>query len=316
MFHDRTSRAARSKWRGILIELGIPAEFLTGRHTACPICKEGRDRFRFDDREGRGTWICNQCGAGTGMDLAMKFLEEPFREVAARIDQVIGNVKAETPKPPIDPERRTQLLRAIYLQTSAVAPGDPVDLYLRSRGIALDAFPEALRYAPRLEDGAGGVHPTMVACVGVYGAPKYSAMHRTFLRRDGLGKAAIPKPRKALGRMPDGACVQLSGFTPGQALGIAEGIETALGAGLYFEMPVWSALNTTMLEKWSPPDGCTEVVVFGDNDASNAGQDAAEVLRQRLVAKGINVAVRIPPRPGTDWLDVWQEYLAAGRVPA
>ena len=25
----------------------------------CPLCAEGKDRFRFDDREGKGTWICN-----------------------------------------------------------------------------------------------------------------------------------------------------------------------------------------------------------------------------------------------------------------
>ncbi len=32
----------------------------------------GKTRFRFDDKEGRGTWICNHCGAGDGADLAMK----------------------------------------------------------------------------------------------------------------------------------------------------------------------------------------------------------------------------------------------------
>ncbi|NYY79755.1 hypothetical protein DMH17_06695 [Raoultella planticola] len=32
----------------------------------------GADRFRFDDKEGRGTWFCNQCGAGDGLKLVEK----------------------------------------------------------------------------------------------------------------------------------------------------------------------------------------------------------------------------------------------------
>ncbi|WP_435052153.1 primase-helicase zinc-binding domain-containing protein [Escherichia coli] len=41
------------------------------RHQPCPVCG-GSDRFRFDDREGRGTWYCNQCGAGDGLKLVEK----------------------------------------------------------------------------------------------------------------------------------------------------------------------------------------------------------------------------------------------------
>jgi putative DNA primase/helicase len=270
----------------------------------------GKDRFRFDNREGEGTWICNVCGAGDGIGLAMMFTGQDFRTIADRIDGLVGNVKAQAPKPRITPERRVELLRTIYLQTQPVAAGDLVDIYLRSRGLNVDACPAALRFAHRLEDGEGGVHPAMVALVGVYGAAKYSAMHRTFLRRDGLGKADIPAPRKLTpGELPDGACVQLSGFVPGQPLGIAEGIETALAASLLFEMPVWSALNTSLLKRWSPPDGCPEVTVFGDNDQKFGGAAAAYALAQRLAAKGIEVNVRLPAEAGTDWADVWRDHI-------
>lgn len=59
--------AAHARWPVVLHLLGIavPAH---GQHGACPHCG-GSDRFRFDDRDGRGTWICNQCGAGDGLDL-------------------------------------------------------------------------------------------------------------------------------------------------------------------------------------------------------------------------------------------------------
>ncbi|MFA9256090.1 primase-helicase zinc-binding domain-containing protein, partial [Escherichia coli] len=50
----------------MLPALGI--QVLKNRHQPCPVCG-GSDRFRFDDREGRGTWYCNQCGAGDGLKL-------------------------------------------------------------------------------------------------------------------------------------------------------------------------------------------------------------------------------------------------------
>ncbi len=55
------------QWQGVLEGAGVTLP--QGRkHGPCPMCG-GRDRFRFDDRDGRGTWICNQCGAGDGLTL-------------------------------------------------------------------------------------------------------------------------------------------------------------------------------------------------------------------------------------------------------
>ncbi len=54
-------KAARGHWAKILPALGV--NILKNRHQPCPVCG-GKDRFRFDDQEGRGTWFCNQCGAG------------------------------------------------------------------------------------------------------------------------------------------------------------------------------------------------------------------------------------------------------------
>ena len=62
---------ATGRWPTILPALGVPAETLTGKHSYCAGC-EGVDRFRFDDREGRGTWICGGGGnlqAGDGFAL-------------------------------------------------------------------------------------------------------------------------------------------------------------------------------------------------------------------------------------------------------
>ena len=61
---------ARDRWAGILAVLGgVDAEYLDGNHHPCPKCG-GRDRFRFSDRDGDGSMLCNQCfrpGSGDGL---------------------------------------------------------------------------------------------------------------------------------------------------------------------------------------------------------------------------------------------------------
>lgn len=55
--------AARGRWASVLGKLGVRVELLTGRHGPCPGCG-GRDRFRFDDQGGDGTFLCSQGGKG------------------------------------------------------------------------------------------------------------------------------------------------------------------------------------------------------------------------------------------------------------
>lgn len=56
MAKSAIAQVCLGRWRAILPRLGLDQSFLTGRHCPCPICG-GKDRFRFDDQEGRGTWI-------------------------------------------------------------------------------------------------------------------------------------------------------------------------------------------------------------------------------------------------------------------
>lgn len=62
--------AATDRWPEILDFIGVNVPASPRTHTACPACG-GKDRFRFDDN-GRGSHICNQCGAGDGLDLIAK----------------------------------------------------------------------------------------------------------------------------------------------------------------------------------------------------------------------------------------------------
>lgn len=64
------TRIAAGQWPFVLAGLSIDVPDSPRRHSACPACG-GNDRFRFDD-SGRGSFICNQCGAGDGLDLIKK----------------------------------------------------------------------------------------------------------------------------------------------------------------------------------------------------------------------------------------------------
>lgn len=307
MFHRKTTEAAKGKWRGILMALGLPDSFLTGKHGPCPLCG-GENRFRWDNQDGRGTYICGQCGAGDGMSLACAFTGKPFHEVAQQIDNILGNVKPDVPTRLGRSEAEIRsALRAVYLDSKPVQPGDPVDRYLASRNLGELVHPKALRYVEKLRDGEGGVHPCMIAMVGRYGEKRFDTIHRTFLKRYGAGKAEIASPRKLMpGPVPDGASVMLSEWSESGPLGIAEGIETALAASAIYNIPVWAAISSGMLRKWIPPPGCEELFIFGDNDHYFGGQAAAFELGHRLkVKKQYPIKVLIPDRVDEDWADEW-----------
>jgi hypothetical protein len=72
MLSDEVLNAARGRWRETLAALGVDAGMLSERHGPCPGCG-GNDRFRFDDQDGNGTFICSQGGggllAGNGIEL-------------------------------------------------------------------------------------------------------------------------------------------------------------------------------------------------------------------------------------------------------
>jgi putative DNA primase/helicase len=302
--HARTTDAAKGKWKGILLSLGLPSACLQNKHGPCPLC-DGTDRFRWDNQEGKGSYICGQCGAGWGIDLAMKFTGKTFPEVASEIDTLLGNKKFEPDAIPtqISDDDRLTALRSVAAQSVKLTPETLGHTYFESRGIGERVYPKSLRFIPALRDGQGGIRPCVIATVrGPDG--ENATLHRTFLRADGKAKAEMAAPRKLMpGSLPDGACVALSDYTGGP-LGIAEGIETAMSASRLYDMPVWAAINSTMMEKWQPPEGCEEVAVFGDHDAKFGGQAAAYRLAHRLSVKGLDVTVHIPQIEGQDWNDV------------
>jgi len=205
-------------------------------------------------------------------------------------------------------QRNKDRTHAMGRQLVAVKAGDPVYRYLarRLRVASLDV-PDCLRLHPAaayVSDGQTvGTWPAMFAPI-TSTAGEVLAWHRTYLTDDGR-KADVPGPVRKLTPacgLLSGAAIRLAEPSRG-ALGVAEGIETALGASLASGLPVMAAYSAGNLRAFAWPLGLSRLVIFADAD--NAGTDGAEGLRLRAVASGLACEVLTPTTPGLDWLDVF-----------
>lgn len=297
----KVSEIATGRWPSILVHFGIDERFLKNKHGECPICG-GKDRYRFDDKLGRGSWICNQCGAGDGFALLEKFKGWTFKEAAFQVEQIAGSVQAVEVKRESEDEKKMASVRRIWNESEPVCKGDPVWLYLNRR-IGIELIPACLRYHPALPyvDGEDiDYFPALVAAVTSHDG-KGIGVHRIYLTNDG-NKAPVEKAKKLMAGKPmNGASIKLGAL--GEVLGIAEGIETALAASRKFSVPVWAAISANLMEQWMPPYGASKVIVFGDNDESFTGQASAYALAKKLRLKGISVEVCVPELAGKDWAD-------------
>lgn len=299
---DDIHEIARGRWRYILMAAGVTDHALSGRHTSCPTCG-GSDRFRWDNKDGSGSSICNVCGSRSGVDLVMATMKLQFLDAKKWIMEQIGKAPVEKVRPRNNSDGIKKLSK-LWSESLALDGKDPASLYLVKRGIALMEYPRLLKFHPRAayrhDDGTVTHHPAMLSKF-VCPEAKTFTLHMTFLDQQG-NKADVPKAKKlAPVPVPPGGAVRLA--PSAETMGISEGIETALSAHLMFEVPVWAALSTGCLVKWEPPATAKNVLIFADCDESFAGQAAAFPLAHKLKAKGLQVEVRMPPDLG-DWNDV------------
>ena len=295
---------AVGRWKAILLSVGIPPRALTGTHTACPACG-GKDRFRFDDKGGSGSFYCNGCGPGNGIELIKRVLRLAYPEALALAKTQAGTAAMVVPRAVRPANAWQKRVLSEWDRAHKLDGRDPASLYLDRRGLTGLLRSSELRYHPRARYAEKGstpsYHPALIARF-VSPDRETTTHHLTFLTDDGH-KADVPKVRLlAPVPIPAGGAVRLA--SSAAVMGIAEGLETALSASKIFGIPVWAALNTANLVKWEPPALATRVIVFGDCDVNYAGQHKAFALANSLHAKKFEVEVQIPPDPGTDWNDV------------
>ena len=175
----------------------------------------------------------------------------------------------------------------------------PAERYLRSRGLALPV--SDLRYHPRTPYG-GGVQaifrPALIAAVRDDSG--LVAVHRTFLDPGSGRLADLPLPKRALGRLGQGA-VRLRPPSEG-VLGWAEGIESAMAATQLTGTACWATLGTEGFARVALPSGVRRLILFLDNDAG--GRRAEKLARETHHGSELLVEARYPAVAGADWNDV------------
>ena len=184
-------------------------------------------------------------------------------------------------------EARTDAALTIW-RASQVAEGTLVQAYLRSRGLVVPV-PPTLRFHPGMKHPSGGIWPSMVALVthGETGSP--IGIHRTFLARNGFGKAPFNPTKMMLGPCGGGA-VRLS--EPGKVLMVGEGIETCLAAMQVTGNPAWAAISTSGLRSLNLPREVRDVIVLADGD--DAGEAAAQHCARRWKSERRKVRIARP----------------------
>jgi len=289
-----TKQHATNRWSEIFAHFGIGGDWMNGRHCPCPVCG-GKDRFRYDNKGGNGTYWCNGCGNGDGFDLVSELLGISAKETFARINLFLDIKPTFVPNDQDHANR--MMIKRIWEASQRPVEGGAVHTYLKHRTGFLWPSNAIREYVSDRQ--------TMMVSKIITHDDKAVNVHLTYLNPDGTKRVVEGQPTKRVmaGKLPEGSAIRL--MPAAKVMGIAEGIETALSASRMFSMPVWSVINGTMLAKWRPPEIAEYIIVFGDHDKNFAGHAKAYAAANRLYTQfARQVEVRIPDQVG-DWNDVW-----------
>ncbi|KAF6679507.1 primase-helicase zinc-binding domain-containing protein [Pantoea sp. EKM20T] len=287
-----TVKAATGFWPQLLPALGISV-LDGGRHGACPACG-GKDRFRFDNQDGRGTWLCNQCGAGDGLNLVEKALSISAKEAAMKVAGMLSTLPESAPVMHDEAADKSRAqadaaARAQALIAAAVSRTD--NAYLSAKGLhgtqAL-TLGEALRCGG-VSFAAGDV---LIPLTGEDG----TAINVQLISAAG-DKRTLP------GGQVKGT-YWLAGEPDGKTLWLTEGYATGLTVHRLTGQPVYVALSANNLPslakrlRESYPGAL--MLIAADRDDNGTGQ-----LKAEEAAKACSGITALPPVTG-DWNDVWQ----------
>ncbi|WP_406807470.1 toprim domain-containing protein [Citrobacter freundii] len=267
--------------------LAIPTNSAEG---PCPACG-GNTRYRFDNKDNRGTYFCSHCGAGTGLDLVMKVNQCGPREAAELVAEAMTLPMPE-PKQARD-KPQTDIAGKVAALAAKASPGQSA--YLTSKGLQCPF--------PMLSDGS-----LLLVLKNGAGA----ATGAQVIKPDG-------SKRLVAGTVKKGSfCVVNSGATSETVI-IAEGLATALSvqqfrpdATIIAAIDAGNLLPVAQVMRKKYPNA--RIIIAADNDQcaesdrsgevkANTGKECAE-----KAAKAVIGWVSLPPVDyKADWNDYYQQ---------
>ncbi|MFH7812413.1 MULTISPECIES: toprim domain-containing protein [Acetobacter] len=167
-------------------------------------------------------------------------------------------------------------------------------VYLRGRDLTRCSPMAALRFHPDCyyradADSPTETWPAMIAAVTDLEG-RVTGVHRTWLARDGRGKAPVEMPRRAMGDLL-GHAVRFG--TVSDVMAAGEGIETALSLHeIMPDLPLAACLSSVHLAAMAFPPALRRLYVLRDDDL--AGDHAVTTLHARTQEAGIECLVLSP----------------------
>ncbi|WGM09147.1 VapE domain-containing protein [Arsenophonus nasoniae] len=284
---NNTCEQAKNQWEFILNQLNISTN---RKESPCPSCG-GNTRYRFDDKEGRGTNFCSHCGAGDGLSLVMKVYKINAQGAAKMVAEVLG-LQQEKPMEPIQPIQPTKLIADIADKVRGLLKSakKAESIYLKSKGLT--------GMYNILNDGSLLLPLTTVDGV-ITGAQ--------IIKPDGE-KRLISGTKKKSAFIPIQEIDELNEYV--DTIIITEGFATALTVDLIADGYVVAAVDAgnllSVAEAFRQKYPNADIYIAGDNDVSNdgnVGKDAAE-----KAAKAVGGKFSLPK---TDYQCDWNDYFQA-----
>ncbi|NRA60795.1 MAG: toprim domain-containing protein [Psychrobium sp.] len=302
-------QAANGQWPQVFASLGINIP-KHGKHGPCPICG-GKDRFRCDDKEGRGTWFCNQCEvqAGDGLSLVASVSQlsafDAAKHVASAIGQTFGSVdpiiveenkcradhyKKEAMKRNDQSAKKTQeRARQIKQRTQLGASS-----YLKSKGLDLQS--QVLKGESIINIGGISFQKDdlFISMLNF----DQEIVNCQLINADGA-KRYLPSGIKS------NCFHKINGND--DVIAITEGYATALTINLAIEATTYIAFdcgnlkNVARIARKNHPKAT--IIVCGDNDTKTKGNPGKTKAAE--AAKEIDAIALVPESSG-DWNDAYQ----------
>ncbi|MGL4938472.1 toprim domain-containing protein [Shewanella sp.] len=261
----KTTDAVIGRWPEVFQAFGLPPVTGNKHYQGESPCCGRRGKFRIDDKNGSGSFIC-ACGeAGNGWKLLQMVTGQDFKDLAREVDSIIGNTYIAQA---VEPVREQSLIDVAKRRYKAATPVRDTNVmaYLHKRGI----FDMPSRSVKCSEGNMFAI------ATDSKGQPCY--WHETFL--DGDKKANVEVGKKLIKLQPDNyiefaESVAIRMFDVASTLGIAEGIETALSCKQIYKCATWSTVNADRMKRFRAPTGVTHLMIFADNDKNGTGLAAA-----------------------------------------
>lgn len=298
---------AVDKWNYIFHSLGI--EVGNGKHCPCPICG-GKDRFRFDNQNGRGTYICNQCGSGDGLELIKHYYHCDAKEASIKVAEYLNlpNQSNQIREKTVFRKRDSEQLsnnnipenpvckKVEYLLSKATLGQSK---YLTKKGLTFDL--------PLLDNGR--IFAPLLNIKGEYtGAQFIESDGSKHLMTGSNKKGAFILVSSILSR-PNEVCAKLLAHNE---IIICEGLATGISiAEFRHQSIVISAIDAGNLIHVAKAireiNSTAKIIIAGDNDIGNDKNTGKEKAIE--TAQAVNGYYSIPDTAfKADWDDYRQQF--------